>query len=301
MGIDENCRRPKNIAEGQFYDLAVEKGWDITNRGWPDFFLEKDGQLICVEVKPSQNSNLRSPQRRIMSALSAYGIPCYMWSPDGGFEVVQPSATVRPQGERGLGSSNTPRNSEDPQTPTTPPFDSPKLPPSRDGTEERRAEVDRIWACYVQYMTPRQTRAGEDERKIIRAALKVANATECCQAIEGCAASGYHMGDNPRRRKYNKISHILKGKHGRKTTREQIDMFLDIREKAVASGTAVLTSVDPALVAQRKDDVRRGFRLKGDPDAQRRAEAAEKWLKEHGVPTQRRADGYPLWLSGGNG
>jgi hypothetical protein len=294
-------RRPKNQAQAQFFDLAISKGWSVTTRGWPTFFGQRNGEAIAVEVVSSSGRKLRSDKEAVIRALMAAGVKCFLWSPEEGFTSLSDSGSLTAaSGGKGGGSSSS-LLGEGSGEGASAPFDSPPLPASRDGSQQTREAVDEVWGCYVLSMKPSSTIAGEEERKIIRAALKVASVKECKEAIEGCHASAYHMGDNPRRKKYNTISHILRGKRGKRTTREQIDMLRDIREKAIESGTAVVTSVDPALVAQRKDDVRRGFRLKGDPEAQQRAKAAEAWLKEHGIPTQRRADGYPLWPSGGNG
>lgn len=46
----------------------------------------KDGQLICVEVKPYGGFNLKRTQERCMRSLAVYGIPCYRYSPDTGFQ-----------------------------------------------------------------------------------------------------------------------------------------------------------------------------------------------------------------------
>ncbi len=295
-------RRPKNLVQAQFFEHAVKHGWELTSRGWPTFFLQRAGKIVAIEVLSSKGRNLRQDKEPVMRALAAAGIECFTWSPDGGFKSFPESDTVAAaQGERGVAVD--PSTTEGGSRGNAPqlPFDAPPGPPSRDGTDQKRQEVDEVWGSYVLLMQPTSTIAGEEERKIIRAALKVASVKECKEAIEGCRSSDYHMGNNPQGRKYNTLSHILRGKRGKRTTREQIDMLREIRDKAVAAGHAVVTSVDPAIVAQRKDDVRRGFRLKGDPEAQQRAEAAKKWLAEHGIPTEYKPDGYPIWPSGGNG
>lgn len=293
-------RRPKNTAQADFFDRAMANGWTVTSRGWPTFFVQRADKIIAVEVVSSKGRKLRADKQHVVRALQASGIECFLWSPDGGFTSLAESATLPdPLGERGdvVDPSSTEGGS---RGNGAEPFPSPPSPPSRDGSESVREAVDRVWASFVLHMRPSSTIAGEEERKIIRAALKVASEKECCEAIEGCRLSDYHMGSNPRNKKYNTISHILRGKRGKRTTREQIDMLRDIREKAIDAGGSLVSSTDPAVVAQKKDDVRRGFRLKGDPEAQRKAEAAEQWLKERGIPTRRRADGYPIWQGGGN-
>jgi hypothetical protein len=63
---------------------ARSTGWTVSRRGWPDFLLENDGQILCVEVKAQPKTPLSKHQRRVLHALVAYGVPCYRWSPSGG-------------------------------------------------------------------------------------------------------------------------------------------------------------------------------------------------------------------------
>ena len=82
--------KPKNTAEGQLYDFISGKGWTVVRSGYPDFFCVKDNKIICVEVKPRATDPLKTNQLKVMQMLAAYGVPCYKWSPDGGFEKVKP-------------------------------------------------------------------------------------------------------------------------------------------------------------------------------------------------------------------
>lgn len=82
-------KAPKNSAEAQCFEYLSSKGWTVTKRGWPDFFCVKDGAICAVEVKPTKRQSLRPNQIAIMGELSAKGIKCYKWSPDGGFEEVK--------------------------------------------------------------------------------------------------------------------------------------------------------------------------------------------------------------------
>ena len=51
--------------------------------------MEDKGDQVCaVEIKPSKSQALKRNQIIIMGALSAKGIRCFLWSPDGGFEEV---------------------------------------------------------------------------------------------------------------------------------------------------------------------------------------------------------------------
>lgn len=169
------------------------------------------------------------------------------------------------------------------------------------GTTE--ADVEAVWACYVTVMKPRNGDLKPDERRVIRDALKVATVEECCGAIRGCHASRFHMGENDRRKKYNRLTQIIKGRRGQETTRERIDYFLDILERAGGAGANV-PSGDAGVIQRKKTDVQRGHRFSDDEKAVKTAEEAEAWLAEHGIETMRGEDGYPTfrWASpGGQG
>lgn len=179
-----------------------------------------------------------------------------------------------------------------PPTPSREGESSVSLPAKKDRTAS--AEIDAVWQHYAATMKPRAKQAGADERKLIADALKVATVAECQRAIDGCRSSEFHMGRNDRQRKYNRLSQILKGRRGKETTRERIDFFLDLLDEA-ARGGHVLTSADPAVMSERKRIVQRGWRFRDDPEAVRKAEEAEAWLRSNGVEVVRQADGYPTF------
>lgn len=151
--------------------------------------------------------------------------------------------------------------------------------------------VDAVWAHYCNVMHPRSNVADSEQRRLIREALKTSPRTtgsnaydgpvaELCRAIDGCAASPFHMGQNDRGKKYNRISNIFKGKRGGRTTREQIDMFLEIAEKAGSQSDV------PAASAGRVQQARRyvldGWEYPNDAVVVERAEEAKAWLVEQG-------------------
>jgi hypothetical protein len=84
----------RNTPERLFARMAESRGWDITKRGWPDFLCWRDGKLVAVEVKPRGSHPLKASQLRVMRYLVAHGIDCYKWSPDGGFEKIEPEPVV---------------------------------------------------------------------------------------------------------------------------------------------------------------------------------------------------------------
>jgi hypothetical protein len=136
-------------------------------------------------------------------------------------------------------------------------------------------------------MQSRNRDLDDEGRTIIREALKVATVEECLHAIDGCKASAFHMGQNPRRRKYNSLSQILKGKRAAgvrstgQTTRERIDFFIDLAEKAGLPSAVV--SADPARVSTAKVEVMDAWLYAGDESVVRRGEEAALWLAEAGI------------------
>lgn len=301
------CRRPKKQAQGDFWDLATSKGWEVIQRGWPQFLISNGGKVIGVKVKPSSGRVLTEDEATVMGALSHAGLPCFVWSPDGGFDPVPSNGDVGGKG----GSSTSSRDStactqetllqDEGGVGETPPFDSPPQEVRRETTAEAREAVDRVWDHYAEVMQPRRKESGEEERKLIRSALKVASVEELCLAIDGCRSSDFHMGEadpgryNGRPTKYNKLSQIIKGRRGRETTRERIDYFIDLAEKAVLGGN--IPSGDPAKVNQKKLAVQRGWRFADDPRRVTEAEEAKAWLREHGIETVANSEGYPVFRS----
>ena len=164
-----------------------------------------------------------------------------------------------------------------------------------EGSNNGAGDVERVWSHYVQVMKPRKRELLDEERRLIRDALKVATPDEVCAAIDGCASSDFHMGRNDRGRKYNKLAQIIKGRRGHnETTRDRIEFFLDMAEKRPFAGG--LPSASRAKVDQAKRNVLDGWHFKGDEDAQRRAAASEKWLAEIGVRVKRsNVDGRPTF------
>lgn len=153
---------------------------------------------------------------------------------------------------------------------------------SHTGGEPERgpSDISIVWQTYCEVMKPRKTDLDPGARSVIREALKVATVDECCMAIRGCKASTFHMGQNDRNRKFNKLSNILKGKRGVRTTREQIDMFLDIAAKSGVE--ARFASADPAKLDRAKRAVLAAWEFPGDEKVVSRGEDAVRWLRAQG-------------------
>lgn len=140
-----------------------------------------------------------------------------------------------------------------------------------------------VWAFYVQTMKPRRTELDPQTAAVIRDALKVANSEECIGAIRGCSKSSHHMGDNDRNKKYNSISHILRGKRGIRTTREQIDLMLTYDDER---DSAALPSGVSAEILTAKRTIRQYAPFTANSHAQQLATAAMDKLIRYDITTR---------------
>lgn len=160
------------------------------------------------------------------------------------------------------------------------------------------ADIDRVLAHYVAVIKPRRTadQFGADDRKIVADALKVATVEELCSAVNGCAASDWHMGRDrgTKGKSYKTLSHIFKGKkpnernpNGR-TTRETIEMFLELAAKRGVQSH--VPSVDPVRLRQAKQDVRDAHEFPGDTHTVERGSRARQWLREQGYKVEQEGE-----------
>lgn len=93
-GMSPTPRREKykNEPEEAFARWAESQGWSVTKRAWPDFFCWKNGEFMCVEVKPGPECGLKIDQFFVLRTLAAAGVACYAWSPSGDGLVPVPSS-----------------------------------------------------------------------------------------------------------------------------------------------------------------------------------------------------------------
>jgi len=79
----------RNDAEQQFFEWALNKGWEPTKRGWPDFLCRlPDGGFIAVEVKRDDWPNLKPEQRIVCRLLQSLGLQTVLWTPTGGLQEI---------------------------------------------------------------------------------------------------------------------------------------------------------------------------------------------------------------------
>ena len=87
-----------NSAEFDFCKLVKAAGQIPVAVGWPDVAIfSTDGSLIAlIEVKPDDRG-LPAHQELILRGLAAFNVPCFRWSPDGGFVRIHADGTVGSQ------------------------------------------------------------------------------------------------------------------------------------------------------------------------------------------------------------
>lgn len=94
----------RNAPEAAFVEFCKAKGWRCSKRGWPDYVVLRGSDsslgLALVEVKAHRGRRLKREQLLVLDLLSAYGVPCYRWSPDAGLQRVgRPAARWAAQEE----------------------------------------------------------------------------------------------------------------------------------------------------------------------------------------------------------
>lgn len=165
-------------------------------------------------------------------------------------------------------------------------------------------KIGRVWAHY-QHVIPGASRQKLDstKRTIISNALKVRSVEECCEAIDGLAASPHHNGQNDRREKYLGIRYALKGnQRDGESNEERIDKM---RRKAAERGTAdgllaQLPSAQRGMVRERQRHVEALLTTPGETMSQSVSEAgrlAQAYLKEHlGLQAYLDDAGHVQWV-----
>lgn len=152
-------------------------------------------------------------------------------------------------------------------------------------------EIPVVWDHYCAVMQPRDETLHPAEEQIIRDALRVASADECRLAIDGNKASAFHQGDNPRGKKYNRLSHILRGKRGKRTVRESIDLFIELAENSHG-----MSLPDAGALTRLKRTVLQAHTYTDNKPLQERAEQALAQLRDAGWDVRENSDGRPEFV-----
>jgi hypothetical protein len=89
-----------NPHEDAFAQWAIEQGWTVTKKGWPDFMCRRGDEIMAVEVKGGKDF-VRPEQFDTIRDLRAVGFPTFVWSPEKGLteparmELAESVATLR--------------------------------------------------------------------------------------------------------------------------------------------------------------------------------------------------------------
>lgn len=114
--------------------------------------------------------------------------------------------------------------------------ETPQAPPSK---------IEQVWEHYVATFNPRRVKLDEDERAVIRAALRVCDedrgVEELKRCITTCSRSDWHMrrgeyANRPGKKHYSLVSILKPRKSKGQTQRSRIDMWLDLAAEFDAKG-----------------------------------------------------------------
>lgn len=85
-GRRRKFRKGPNTSEVRLMELAREAEVGVTRRGFPDFAVVKDGQIVgFIEVKRSRKTNLRPSQEIFQVFCDDHNIPFAVWDPETPF------------------------------------------------------------------------------------------------------------------------------------------------------------------------------------------------------------------------
>jgi hypothetical protein len=94
----------------------------------------------------------------------------------------------------------------------------------RRGASPDRDVVAEVFAYWQKVMDSPRSQLDDKRRKAIKAALKLYEPRQVCEAILGCSRSAWHMGENDRRTKFNGLDLILR-------SADHIDKFIEMASK----------------------------------------------------------------------
>lgn len=130
---------------------------------------------------------------------------------------------------------------------------------------DRRSEAQSVFAHWVWMMGKRASRVafGPKRRRAVYVALTLYEADQLLAAIEGCASSPFHRGENDRDTAYDDIDFILRdernierfSERGYKL-REAARRALEREAGAAQDQTPEAAPVDPAELAAQRERVR---------------------------------------------
>ena len=82
----------------KLYCLASSFNLVCVRKGWPEFHVfTLSGRFICIKTVDSLKRSIRFDLDKVMRALAAHGVPCYLYSPDEGFVQIDEHGAMTPR------------------------------------------------------------------------------------------------------------------------------------------------------------------------------------------------------------
>ena len=123
---------------------------------------------------------------------------------------------------RGGGAGAAPRTSH-----SLEPVNEPVIEPNHSSDKPASTDVMKVYTYWQKVMGKQRSKLDNNRRGLIERALKNYSVDDLKQAIDGCAASPFHMGQNRDKKKYNGLELILRNS-------EKIEGFRDNCGKHIA-------------------------------------------------------------------
>lgn len=177
----------------------------------------------------------------------------------------------------------------EPDPPPDPPAAPKRSRKKSSASSEVTTDVQAVWDHYEKRFKPSaRTKLTPSRVRQIHKALAEYDADSLCLSIDGLWEWRKKKPGN------TTLSAIFSTHPGGKPLGDQIAFFIS-QAKSGGKGGRSFPSADPAIISQRQLDVQRGHRFSEDESLVERAKESEAWLKEHGIATTRREDGYPVF------
>lgn len=76
-------RVPRQANRKAAFDTLKADGWQLSTRGWPDYFGARQGGKEIAAFYVSTRRNLRGEQQEVAMILNMHGLPCFHVTLDG--------------------------------------------------------------------------------------------------------------------------------------------------------------------------------------------------------------------------
>lgn len=173
---------------------------------WPS--IARISQRTCLSARAVQTAIRWLIENKALAAAERYGrSTVYTVSPNN----FAPPQEMHPAGNAPTPAAPAPQPPQMPHpTPAAPAprtVKEPSVEPSKESNSEFVVEIFDHWRLK---MSKPRAKLDDKRKTLIAKALKIYSADDLKMAIDGCAGSPWHMGQNDRKTKYNDIELILR-------------------------------------------------------------------------------------------